>query len=237
MRPAGAATVDPDRSAPIHRIGIVEDDTPLMNFYAALVQVSGDLELAFAARTLAEARAAIESGSPSLCLVDLGLPDGSGIDLVRDLKARGRCKVLVSTVLGDRTTVMSALKAGADGYILKSLSQAEILVHIRQTLNGFTPISPQVATYLIELLKPQQTTPAAPEAAHALTAREAEILSIFGRGLTYDETAHALGISANTVRDFVKKIYAKLDVHTRAEAVFEAKSMGLIDTALGKKNS
>ena len=124
-----------------------------------------------------------------------------------------------------------------DGYILKSMSQAEILLHVRQTLEGFTPISPQVATYLIELLKPPPSAALAPESAHVLTAREAEILSIFGRGLTYVETARVLGISANTVRDFVKKIYAKLDVHSRSEAVFEAKSLGLIETAADKKKS
>jgi DNA-binding NarL/FixJ family response regulator len=210
------------------RIGIVEDDALLMSFYVAVVQATVDLELVFAAATLGEARAAAGRVVPDLCIVDLGLPDGSGIDFVRELKARTDVKVLVSTVLGDRATVMSALKAGADGYILKSMSEGEILTHVRQVLAGFTPISPQVATYLIELLKPH-SEPVEHAAAQTLTPREAELLSIFARGLTYDEAAAALGVSVNTIRNFVKKIYAKLNVHTRTEALFEAQSLGLID--------
>lgn len=216
-------------------IGVVEDDPPLLRFYSALVEVAEGLELAFAASTLAEARAAIDRCSPDLCLIDLGLPDGSGIEIVRELKKYGRSRILVSTVLGDRATVMAALKAGADGYILKSMGQNELLAHIRDTLNGFTPISPRIASYLLELLKEAPQEAAAASTAK-LTQREAEILAIFGRGLTYEETAAALGVSANTVRDFVKKIYAKLDVHSRSEAVYEAAALGLIDGTPAKRS-
>lgn len=211
-------------SEPI-RIGVVEDDERLCAYYAATIAGSGDMTLAFRAGTLAIARARLRETQPHLCLVDLGLPDGSGVDFVRAIKAQGDGKALVLTVLGDRKTVMTALKAGADGYVLKSMAQEELLTHIRQTLDGFTPVSPQVATYLLELLSPAK---AAIETERALTSRETEVLSVFARGLTYDETARALNISANTVRDYVKKIYAKLDVHSRSEALFEAQAMGLI---------
>ena len=222
-----AQRVNEESARKSFRIGIVEDDPPLLSFYSALVTVSDDMVLSFAERKLADARAQLTKGIPDLCMVDLGLPDGSGVELVRELKAmRADCKVLVMTVLGDRKTVMTALKAGADGYILKSLNQADIQMHMRQTLNGFTPISPQVATYLIEMLQ-SKSVPGS-ESTQSLTPREVEVLSVCGRGLTYDETAQVLGITANTVRDFVKKIYAKLDVHSRAEALFEASSLGLL---------
>ncbi len=207
-------------------IGVVEDDPAVARFFEQVIGRDSDLTLTFVAPSLAEARRALARGRPSLCLVDLGLPDGSGIELVRELKAGGETRTLVTTVLGDRATVMAALKAGADGYILKTAGADDMLVHIRQTLDGFTPISPQVATYLLETLRP--AGPGVTEDGETLTARELEILSIFGRGLTYQETAQALGISANTVRDFVKKIYGKLKVHSRSEALFEALSLGLM---------
>ena len=107
------------------------------------------------------------------------------------------------------------------------MGQADILTHIRGTLAGYTPVSPQIATYLVELLRPAPQTNLA--SGVQLTAREAEVLAIFCRGLTYGETGEALGISINTVRDHVKKIYMKLDVTTRSEAMFEAQQLGLID--------
>lgn len=214
---------------PSNTIGIVEDDPAVLRFLASLIDGVDDLARAFAVATVAEARAAIAKRPPALCLIDLGLPDGNGLDIVRETKARGG-KALVSTVLGDRTTVMKVLKAGADGYIIKSMGQADILTHIRSTLAGFTPVSPQVATYLLELLNPAQTQQKAANAADCrLSPREAEVLAVFCRGLTYEETARALGISINTVRDFVKKIYAKLDVSTRTEAMFEAQQRGLLN--------
>lgn len=209
------------------RIGIVEDDPAVMKFFVSVIAGADDLDLAFAVGTRAEALDAIGDGHPCLCLVDLGLPDGSGIDIVRLLKSRGESKALVTTVLGDRGTVMKVLRAGADGYVLKSMGQADILTHIRGTLAGYTPVSPQIATYLVELLRPAPQTNLA--SGVQLTAREAEVLAIFCRGLTYGETGEALGISINTVRDHVKKIYMKLDVTTRSEAMFEAQQLGLID--------
>jgi DNA-binding NarL/FixJ family response regulator len=215
------------------KIGIVEDDPSVLRFFISVIESCGELKLAFAVATLAEARAAIAREAPDLCLVDLGLPDGDGLDLVRALKATRRAKALVTTVLGDRATVLKVLRAGADGYIVKSAGQADILTHIKSTLAGFTPVSPQVASYLLELLKPDGD-PAKDADAPLLSPRETEVLSIFCRGLTYEETAHALDISVNTVRDFVRKIYAKLEVHSRSEAMFEARQLGLIDAGKRK---
>lgn len=220
----------------ISRAGLVEDDPRLLAYYSGIVAEAPDLKLAFAVSTLAEGLRLTEAQKPQILLVDLGLPDGNGLDLVRAVKANGESKILVLTVLGDRATVIAALTAGADGYILKSLKEDEMLTHIRQTLSGFTPISAQVATYLLELLRPKRT--AAPAGLScALSERESEVLAVFSRGLTYDETGQALNISANTVRDYVKKIYAKLKVHSRSEALFEAQTLGLIpDTRPLKKS-
>jgi DNA-binding NarL/FixJ family response regulator len=206
-------------------IGILEDDDIVSETLAGVIASAGDLRLAFRARTVGEALAALSAAAPDLCLVDLNLPDGNGIDFIAALKSAGDARALVLTVFGDRTTVVRALKGGADGYLLKSATRAEILKSVRQVLDGFTPVSPQVATYLLELLRPsaQKRKDAAD-----LTPREVEILNFFSRGLTYEETGAALGLTKNTVRDFVKKIYAKMSVNSRSEAVFEAQSLGLI---------
>lgn len=210
-------------------IGVVEDDAAVRRIFLRTLQAADELEVVFAAGSLAEARSAIKEGLPALCIVDIGLPDGSGIDLIREIRELGEVRILVATVLGDRKTVLNALRAGADGYLLKTLSASDFLANVRQTLAGFTPISPQVASYLLEIMRLGSSTAPTSSPDCRLTAREAELLSIFGRGLSYDETARVLGITANTVRDFVKKIYSKLQVHNRAEALFEARSLGLID--------
>lgn len=211
-------------------VGVVEDDPHFRAYVERAVDAAPGLECAFASGSLAEARARFDETGPDLCLIDLELPDGSGIELVRHIRSRTDCRVLVLTVLGDQGTVMEALKAGAHGYILKDSSGDQIIDCIRQTLAGFAPISPQVAVYLTRLLSEHSGEPGpAGEDRVRLTEREAETLSIFARGLSYREAGEVLGVSPHTISDFVKKIYRKLNVHSRGEAVFEAQSLGLID--------
>lgn len=211
---------------PLPRIGIVEDDAPLRRFLAGVIESSPDFTLAFDCGCKREALEQLATGPVDLCLVDIGLPDGSGIDVIRQLKSTGRSRALVLSVLGDRVTVMQALSAGADGYILKSGRPSVILNEIRQTLDGLAPVSPQIAAYLLDLVRPEK--PQSEETDPGLSERELEVLDLFARGLSYRETAELLGISVNTISDHVRNIYAKLSVHSRSEAIFEAQSMGLI---------
>jgi DNA-binding NarL/FixJ family response regulator len=213
-------------------IGIVEDDDNLRGFLASIIDVSDGLNLAFSVSTVREGLAQLDGQPIDLCLVDLNLPDGSGVEVIKAVKHRPDAKALVLSVLGDRVTVMEALGAGADGYILKSGRPEHIIREIRQTLDGLAPVSPQIASYLLELARPTNGPTAkttlsgeGPE----LTSRECQLLDLFARGLSYRETAETLDISVNTVSDHVRKIYAKLSVHSRSEAVFEAQSLGLID--------
>jgi len=211
-------------------VGIVEDDPHYQAFIEDLVRTTPGLACTFTADCVQDALALFDAHRPRLCLIDLALPDGSGVDLVRHIKAGSDGRVLVLSVLGDQATVMEALRAGADGYVLKDMPGPQIVESIRQTLAGFSPISPQVAVYLTRLLaQPPPTGSGAPPAELRLTDREAETLSLFARGLSYREAADVLGVSPHTISDFVKKIYRKLDVHSRGEAVFEARSLGLID--------
>ncbi|MFZ5669818.1 MAG: response regulator [Pseudomonadota bacterium] len=210
-------------------IGIVEDDHHYRSFLETLVETTPDLACAFATASIAEALAQYDLLRPDLCLVDLGLLDGNGLELIRRINAANAGRSLVLSVFGDQETVMEAIRAGANGYVLKDMPAQQIVESIRQTLAGFSPISPQVAIYLTRFLTRSRGGGLPGEGELTLTDRETETLSVFARGLSYKEAAEALGVSPHTISDFVKKIYRKLNVHSRSEAVFEAQCLGLID--------
>lgn len=211
-------------------IGVVEDDPHYRAFVEDLVEAAPGLECVFVTESVVEAVVLFDARAPDLCLVDLALMDGSGVELVRHVAATSTGRTLVLSVLGDQATVMEALKAGAHGYVLKDMPGPQIIESIRQTLAGFSPISPEVAVYLTRLLAAPTGSESDTDGSDVtLTEREAETLSIFARGLSYREAAEVLGVSPHTISDFVKKIYRKLNVHSRGEAVFEAQSLGLID--------
>ncbi|WP_322298054.1 response regulator transcription factor [Brevundimonas sp.] len=212
------------------RIGIVEDDAHLRRYLNDVVDADPRLEVAFTEGDMAGALRRIETLAVDLWLIDLQLPDGNGADLVPRLKARGKAKCLILTVLGDRTSVIAALDSGADGYLLKDTDPKALVEGILSALDGYAPISPQAAHFLLDLY--QQGTRQArqrPEDS-VLTTREQEVLRLFSRGLSYREAAGVLEISPHTVRDYVKAIYRKLSVHSRSEAIFEARQLGIISS-------
>lgn len=216
--------------APRYRIGVLEDDPDLRGYLATIIGQADDMEMAFATESLAEARAEQAKGIIDLWLVDINLPDGNGLDLVADVSARDKVKAIVLTILGDRQTVLEAVQAGADGYLLKDSPPDQLQRSIRATLAGETPISARAASYLLRAVQGNACRPTdpSPEQCPSLTPRELEILKLFSKGLSYRETAQALGISHHTVGDHIKAVYSKLSVHSRAEALFEARQMGLL---------
>jgi DNA-binding NarL/FixJ family response regulator len=214
--------------ATTHGVGILEDDEGLRLYLEDVVTRTEGLTLAFSEALLSRALRRFAETKPDLCLVDLKLPDGSGLDFIARSKTVAASKWLILTALGDRASVLVALRAGADGYLLKDTAPEKIGESIQRVLRGETPISPQAATFLLEMWK-AQSTPAGPAPSdEVLTEREAQVLRLFSRGLSYRETAEALEISEHTVRDYVKAIYRKLDVHSRSEAIFEARHLGII---------
>lgn len=168
-------------------------------------------------------------------LVDLGLPDGSGLDLIRTIRQREvATRVLVFTVLGDRQTINGALAVGADGFILKDTDPAELARAIRAVRDGGAPISPKAAAQLLRAFR-EQAAAASPEVPGSadvedfgLTSRERETLETLARGFTQREAAQILGVSPHTIVSHVKAIYQKMAVNSRSEAVFEAIQSGLI---------
>lgn len=162
---------------------------------------------------------------PDLFLMDIGLPDGNGYDLVPEIKAGCSAKVLIISSFGDRDTVVKALSAGADGYLLKDSTPQQILDGIAITLDGGAPVSPAAAVYLLDLLRAPAPSPQAPPSGEAdgrLTQRETELLRAFAEGKSYKEAARALNISPHTVGTHVKAIYRKLEVNSRSDAIRQA---------------
>jgi DNA-binding NarL/FixJ family response regulator len=160
-------------------------------------------------------------------LVDLGLPDGSGLDVIRAARVQWPdCSILVSTIFGDEDHVLRSIEAGAMGYLLKDVSAAELAEEIRNLHAGGSPISPMVARKI--LARAAASLAPASEPPTTLSAREQEVLRYVSKGFNTEETARSMGISRTTVLTFVRRIYAKLQVNTRAEAIHAAYKQGLL---------
>lgn len=207
---------------PPARTAILEDDPAVRAHFIEIVSSATDLVFVAAADCLAAAGEILDA-SPDIILCDIGLPDGSGLDFIPQIRSRTSARALVITAFGDRDTVLAALEAGADGYLLKDSSPAAILDGIAATLDGGAPVSPAAAVYLLERLRKRpEPEPANAPQEDPLTPREAELLQLFARGMSYKVAARELGISPLTVGNHVKAIYRKLQVNSRSEAVGKA---------------
>ena len=205
------------------RVGVLEDDAQFKDYLCAVLSDAPGLDLAFCSASLGEAFAALKTDKPDLLLVDLELPDGSGLDLVRLAATTTACRIMILTMLADRHSVLSAFECGAHGYLLKDTPPAQIVREIGAIMSGEAPISAGAATHILALF---QRTPT--DRASAPTLRERELVQILARGLTYSEAANAMGISVHTVTDYIKAIYRKLDVNSKNEAIYEARNQGWI---------
>jgi len=205
------------------RIAIVEDDPMVRQYFQGIIAMQPGYEIIGMAPDLASADALLDQ-SPDLFLLDIGLPDGVGYTLVPQIKARSGARALIISTFGDRDTVVKAIIAGADGYLLKDSSPAVILDGIAATLDGGAPVSPAAAIYLLGFLRAEPEaapTTAAINPENRLSARETELLQAFSKGQSYKEAARTLGISPHTVSTHVKSIYRKLEVNSRSEAIRE----------------
>jgi DNA-binding NarL/FixJ family response regulator len=214
---------DPQPSSPV-RIAIIEDEPAVRRYFMQIMGQAEGYDVIAMAPDLATGRGLIGL-QPDLFLMDIGLPDGNGYDLVPDIKAECSAKVLIISSFGDRETVVTALGAGADGYLLKDSTPQQILDGIAITLDGGAPVSPAAAVYLLDLLRAPAASPAQPATASTddrLTSRETELLRAFADGNSYKEAARALGISPHTVGTHVKAIYRKLEVNSRSDAIRQA---------------
>lgn len=212
------------------RVMVVEDDPAFLTRFCGIVASDPEFELFAAVGDLASARQAISKTAPDVLLVDLGLPDGSGIELIRETARRyPGTDIMVITVFNDEDHVVASIEAGASGYILKDSLPEEFVGLIRQLRAGGSPISPVIARQLLKRFKAKAPGPQERQTEEAaLSARESEVLSFIAKGFSFAEIARLLGVSPHTVTTHVKNIYQKLAVHSRGEAVYEASRMGLV---------
>ena len=218
-------------TAPVTTVALVEDDRDTRARLASSIRAQPSLELIAEYATGGEALAGLDSRAPDVLLVDLGLPDVSGLDVARFVAGRHPdCDILVISIFGDEANVLAALEAGARGYLLKGSLQRDIAFDIQDIRNGGSPLSPIIARQVLKRLRGPESasTGKVDEDETTLTAREGEILNAISRGFSYAETAEMLDISVGTVHTFLKRIYRKLAVHSKTEAVFEANRLGLI---------
>jgi DNA-binding NarL/FixJ family response regulator len=210
---------------------IVEDEPVIRAHFALSVRSHEGLRLVAEAATLAEGFAALKEHRPQVVLVDLGLPDGNGLKLIRAATAQDPPPdVMVISAFADEKSVLSAVEAGAGGYLLKDGTDTDIAESIVRLVAGEAPISPAIAAHLIRRLRPKPAPP--PEAqdpSSILTDREIEVLQLVAKGLSYQEVGDVLHLRYNTIASYIKGIYRKLAVRSRGEAVFEARQMGLLE--------
>ncbi len=221
------------------RVAILEDEPAVRHLFEDAVRGDPALALAFSAQTVKEAKALASTHPAQVYLVDLGLPDADGREFIAWVSAhQPEASVMVVTVFGDDEHIVSSFEAGAVGYLLKDASTQEIAQRIAELVAGGSPISPSVARRMLQHFKPAApwaSSSAAPlqantaePLAQALSEREHEVLRLIEKGLTYDEIAQALGITWHTVTGYLRRVYRKLQVNSRGEAVFEARQRGLL---------
>jgi DNA-binding NarL/FixJ family response regulator len=213
---------------------IVEDEPEFLRRFSDAVLADPELRLLAAVSTGSAAKALLDAMAPDVMLIDLGLPDMNGVELIRHAAARcPACDVLVVTMFGDDGHVLSSIEAGATGYLLKDVPVQRIAPAIHELRAGGSPISPSIARRVLMRFRVAPAPGAigaatAPAPPSPLSERETEILRLVAKGLSFESVGEVLGISSHTVVAHVKKIYRKLAVHSRGEAVYEASQMGLL---------
>lgn len=212
---------------------IVEDEPEFRRRFTQIIENEPSMRLVGVASNKRDAQSLIEREEFDVMLIDLGLPDGNGTDLIRQVsQRRPDTDIMVVTVFGDEQHVVSAIEAGATGYILKDSTPADVISCIKLLRAGGSPVSPVVARSVLRAIRNRMggtstRSPTAPEN-NPLSARETEILQLLAKGMSFNEIGEILGISPHTVTAHIKKIYRKLAVHSRGEAVYEATQMGLL---------
>ncbi|MBM3725204.1 MAG: response regulator transcription factor [Acidobacteria bacterium] len=207
-------------------VSLVEDRTVVRESLRALIGGTDGFACLGAYGSMEDALPGLEANLPDVVVIDLGLPGMSGIDGIRLLRERyPRLAMIVLTVFDDDQRIFEAICAGAEGYLLKNSPPSAILDGIREIVDGGAPMSPAIARRVMELFRRFQP----PEtAAHNLTPHELRVLKMMAEGDNLKTAAKKLGVTANTVAYHMKRIYEKLQVHSKAEAVAKALRQGLL---------
>lgn len=223
-------------------IYLIEDDPTILNFLRESLKLRPQWELVGHSPGVQDARMYAALARADVYLVDLGLPDGSGEDVLRMLsRSVPSAELLVFTVFGEESRLVQALEAGATGYVLKGCSSEELVAAIEQIRAGGAPISSLLARLLLKRFRPETgitdkkfapsippARPWSPERADNLSEREMDVLRLVAQGYLNKEIADKLCISPHTVGTHVKSLYLKLSAHTKVQVVRAAQERGLV---------
>jgi DNA-binding NarL/FixJ family response regulator len=199
------------------RVAIVEDDSKLLSTLSKLINTDPEFEVGESFATTAAALKGIPRLNPDIVIMDINLPDVSGVECVRQLKAICPApQILMLTVYEDTEVIFSALRAGASGYLLKQTPIEELLAALREIHRGGSPMSSHVARKVVQSFKDDAAVNLEVE---SLSPREREVLELVAEGCLFKEIADKLGVSFGTVHTYCRRIYEKLHVRSRAQAV------------------
>jgi DNA-binding NarL/FixJ family response regulator len=208
---------------------LVLEDQPDTRAWLAqvLVQAFPNVHVLQAA-TIAEARALLGAHTIDLALLDLDLPDGSGVTIIEALSlASPSTRSVVATIYDDDDHVFPALRAGASGYLLKEQPQDALVAMLKRIVGGEPPLSPAIARRMLRFFLPAPTTTQAADDEH-LSPREEEVLQLIAKGYKLAEVGELLKVSRNTAAGYLKSVYRKLNISSRAEATLAAAKRGLV---------
>ena len=209
-------------------VAIVEDEPEVRLRFESVVRSHPRLSLLFAASTAAQAIELTQRRPADVFLVDLGLPDRDGRDIIKWLTAQyPTALAMVVTVFADEEHVLTSLEAGAVGYLLKDTPTGEMGRHIVELYEGGSPISPSVARSVLKRFigkKPDSVI----NVDNPLSERELQVLQLIEKGMSYEEVSEILGITWHTVTAHLRHVYRKLQVNSKGQAVFEAKQRGFL---------
>ena len=213
------ASLDSSVAQEIVRVAVVEDSSAVRTNLVALLNRSADLTCVCACATTAQALVEIPPLAPHVVLMDLHLPDGSGVDCTFQLKQQlPATQVMILTVHEDSDLIFKALEFGASGYLLKRTPPDALLAGIREIRTGACPMSSEVARKVVQYFRDKRT---AKSELHGLSPRQEEMLRLLAQGFVPKEIAEKMNVSITTVRSYLRLIYQKLHVQNRTEAVIK----------------
>ena len=215
------------------RVMVVEDQAKILKAQLKLLETFDEIEIVGSAMSGESALEEVERTKPEVILCDLGLPQMSGIEVTRQVKAKyPEIEILIFTIFDEQEKVIEAITAGAAGYLLKGAPVEKIVEGIVDVKAGGSVIQPTLARLLLGLVRENANRYGSlppGEIVSVLTERELEILQIIAKGLSNNEAAKVLGLSKATIRTHLEHIYEKLDVTNRVEAVTEGIRQGIIN--------
>lgn len=199
---------------------IVEDLAEVREGLKQFISLNPEFTILDTFQTAEEALYQLPRLNPDIAIMDINLPGMSGIECIRQIKKKApRTQFMMFTVYENDEKVFEALKAGASGYLLKNTGLFQLIEALKELYNGGSPMSANIARKLVTLFREEHTDA---EPTRGLSKRENEILQLLSKGLLYKEIADQLGISVSTVRQHIHKIYEKLHVQNRTEALNKA---------------